>query len=86
MRILSTVNKDKVGELMTLDTEEELCFMVGRDGDSLATPFQCDKCHLGRELVEGGKPSIRCTFGYSNAFVKPIWMPFVTRIKLLKKN
>lgn len=50
---------------MTLDTEEELCFMVGRDGDSLATPFQCDKCHfhniLGRELVEGGRPSIRCS-------------------------
>ncbi len=34
--------QDEAGEFMVLDAEEAECFIVGRDGDSLICPFQCD--------------------------------------------
>jgi hypothetical protein len=37
--------RDEAGEFM-MEPEDELRFLVGRDGDHLVTPFQCDLCHF----------------------------------------
>jgi hypothetical protein len=37
-------------------SSDELCFRVGRNGDSLMTPFQCDMCHLRN--MTGRDPSM----------------------------
>jgi hypothetical protein len=46
-----------------MDEEEELCFMMARNGDNLVTPVQCDHCHfvniMGREPLEELASDIR---------------------------
>lgn len=47
---------------MVMDKEEKSRFLVGRDGNSLLTPFQRDLCHfrnvMGRVPVAGSASDI----------------------------
>jgi hypothetical protein len=46
-----------VGELTIQDAKDDKQFLVGRDGNNLVTPFQCNYCHfvciIGNEPLEG---------------------------------
>jgi hypothetical protein len=48
---------------MVQDQEDELRFLVARDGDNLVTPFQCDHCHfqniMNREPLDGLASDVR---------------------------
>jgi hypothetical protein len=55
--------QDEEGEFMIHDTEEEVRFLVARDGDNLVTPFQCDTCNfvnlMGRKPLHNLASDVR---------------------------
>ncbi len=55
--------QDELGEFMVQDSEDTQRFLVGRDGDNLLTPFQCDYCHfanlMGREPIADLAPNVQ---------------------------